>query len=103
MAREPKPVPLDLSEWVTRRHPGYKARFIEAQLVESDIWNGTVYFFDLRKPRLPKYLAHLQVYAFALDQGREPPEWTWEFHSQSTSSAKAAVLRALRKSNFNIK
>ena len=103
-SRQPMPprtklLPRDLTDWVASKHPGYRALLIEAQYVQCDAWNGTVYFFDLRKPQMPKSVAHLQVYAFTLDQSDESPNWTWEFCGPATPSAKAAVLRAIRKSN----
>ena len=99
MPPQTKPLPPDLTGWVASKHPGYTANFIEAQYVQCAAWNGTVYFFDLRKPGIPKSVAHLQVYAFALDQFHQSPKWAWDFHGPSTPSAKAAVLRAMRNLN----
>jgi hypothetical protein len=99
MPPQTKPLPSDLTDWVASKHPGYTAHFKEAQYVQCDAWNGTVYYFDLIKPQIPKSVAHLQGYAFALDQFHPSPKWTWDFRGPETPSAKSAVLRALRNSN----
>jgi hypothetical protein len=99
MPLQAKPLPPGLTDWVSRKHPGAYAKFVEARYVLSDAWNGTVYVFELRQPGIPKSVFSVSGCAFALDQFREPPDWTWEFFGGPiTPDPKTAVLRALRNS-----
>ena len=100
MPPQPKPLPPGLTDWVVSRHPCCYAKFIKAEYVPSDTWNGTVYIFELRQPGIPKSVFHLKGCAFALDQFHPSPEWTWELiGGPEIPTAKSAVLRALRNSN----
>jgi hypothetical protein len=97
MPPQTTPPPSDLNDWVATAHPRYKARFIKAEYVLCDAWNGTVYVFNLRIPLAPA--SGMIIYVFTLDQSDQPSKWISEFQGPKTPSAKSAVLRALRSPN----
>ena len=99
MAPQPKQAPEGLKERVAR-HFDCRAELVGPEIVESQIWNGTTYLFDLTKPNHPKYVWNFKVYLFALNQVVGDPDWRVCFQGPAAPSGKAAVLGALREAKF---
>jgi len=94
---DPRPLPPELTDWVSARNPGLKAQFKKAEYVLSDAWNGTVWLFHLYNPNIvPREATKRKGWAFALNQFDDQPNWCWHFEGPESKNAKEAVHRELR-------
>jgi hypothetical protein len=93
------PVPVGLTELVSKEFGGRATLREELPVEYGDgqrpIWNGTVYLFELQD-RVRN--CHFRVFAFALNQAKQPPMWTYIAQApDAASTALDAVKLALRR------